>query len=1255
MKRIYLVVLLLALIKISSAQLTINFGSGVANTSSPAVDIDVLVEDWNEIVSTQFSINWDPSVFSFNSILNVTTVVPQFTESGNIGTPPNAEVVNDGQLTVSWSLISTEPVTVPDGTRLFTIRLNAAGNNCDQTALTVTNVPRVIEIIDANLNDIGVTVGGGALSIDDGTCSIMDGVGLIIEDVNAPSGTSICIPITTRNFNNIASLQTGMTWNASILSYTGINEVGLTGVSTNEAEIANGELKLLWIIGFGEDPVTLGDGATLFELCFDVVGTTGQSTNLNFVDLENFAIEVANGDGAEEDVFTDNGRFQVGSGGGGPMVGVGLIGADIATNGAMSICVPVTTKNFQNIASIQTGVSWDASILSFTGINDGALDGITVNDAEKDNGLLRLLWIIGLGDDPVTVPDDGVLFELCFDVIGSNGQASPVGFVSLPNFAIEIANGDGVAEDFFITDGKVTIGSDGGGNMDGVGLIAGDIGTGDAQSICLPVTTRNFNNIASIQTGIEWDPSIISFTEIREGALQGVTVNDAEAGNGELRLLWIIGLGDDPLNLPDDAVLFEICFDVAAESGTSPVAFTDLPNFAIEVANGEGMAEDFFIDDGSITIGDIPVQGDCPDGLGNNFAIFGQTRTVVQGEEICMDVQVGNFSNIQSMQFTIQWDESILQYVRQDDFGLPDLGNANFNLIADNKLRVSWTPVIPATRGDCHTIFSICFNGIGGCTEMPTSVVEFVDDGNVLIEITDGSNNVLDVDVFPGSIQIEECQNDPQINIQNVMNANCAGQENGAALVDVTGTGDITCQWTDINGEVVRNDCNLVGVASGTYSLTATNGEGNTSTMIVIIDEPDTLNVEVAVTDKDCETVGALEVTVTGGTSANGEYSYEFAAPVMLPDQPNHTDVPEGEYSVRVIDDNGCDVFESFAVEDFSIIIDSEVANVSTIEGNDGGILLVASGGNGGELTYEWSDGATTPDRLDLEPGEYTLTVTDTTGCSKVQTFEVDWEAVFVDLISDESMNRFNGFGISCPRDDNGMIGGTLVGGCNDGPVVFSVNGEETELPISVVAGTYTIRAEDACGNVDEETIEISPPDPITATVNPDINIECSDFGSTIGSVTIELEGGAGDYVLMPTEGVVDGLTINELSVGFVSVAVEDANGCQALFEDIAEVNECPSGECEGATIISPNQDMVNDVFVIGCTQRGRSQPNTLVIFDRWGQLVWEQDDYDNTWAGTDLNGLELDEGGYMWVLKVSDPDIPTEIFRGTVTLLRSS
>ena len=82
---------------------------------------------------------------------------------------------------------------------------------------------------------------------------------------------------------------------------------------------------------------------------------------------------------------------------------------------------------------------------------------------------------------------------------------------------------------------------------------------------------------------------------------------------------------------------------------------------------------------------------------------------------------------------------------------------------------------------------------------------------------------------------------------------------------------------------------------------------------------------------------------------------------------------------------------------------------------------------------------------------------------------------------------------------------------------------------------------------------------------------------------------------------------------------------------------------------------MVNDVFVLGCTQRGRSQPNTLVIFDRWGQLVWEQDDYDNTWAGTDLNGLELDEGGYMWVLKVSDPDMPTEIFRGTVTLLRSS
>ena len=236
--------------------------------------------------------------------------------------------------------------------------------------------------------------------------------------------------------------------------------------------------------------------------------------------------------------------------------------------------------------------------------------------------------------------------------------------------------------------------------------------------------------------------------------------------------------------------------------------------------------------------------------------------------------------------------------------------------------------------------------------------------------------------------------------------------------------------------------------------------------------------------------------------------------------------------------------------------------------------------------------------------------------------------------------------------DDNGMISGVVVGGCNDGPVTLTVNGQEAVLPLSVPEGTYTVRAEDACGNVDEETINIRPPDPITLTGTEEI--DCSDFGDNNGSIQFTFAGGAGAYSLTPSAGDANGTIVENLPPGLFDVGVEDENGCQAFFEDI-ESEECPVNlDCVGASIISPNGDGVNDAFVIGCLQRGRNQPNFLGMYDRWGQLVWEQDNYDNSWTGTDLDGTDLDEGGYMWVLRVQNQDGGTEIFRGTVTLLRS-
>jgi gliding motility-associated-like protein len=80
----------------------------------------------------------------------------------------------------------------------------------------------------------------------------------------------------------------------------------------------------------------------------------------------------------------------------------------------------------------------------------------------------------------------------------------------------------------------------------------------------------------------------------------------------------------------------------------------------------------------------------------------------------------------------------------------------------------------------------------------------------------------------------------------------------------------------------------------------------------------------------------------------------------------------------------------------------------------------------------------------------------------------------------------------------------------------------------------------------------------------------------------------------------------------------------------------------------SPNGDGVNDVFVI----RGISiyPNNKLTIINRWGNVVFEKDNYDNTWDGKSTQGIrfggdELPDGTYFYILDLGNNEKPYKGF----------
>lgn len=103
--------------------------------------------------------------------------------------------------------------------------------------------------------------------------------------------------------------------------------------------------------------------------------------------------------------------------------------------------------------------------------------------------------------------------------------------------------------------------------------------------------------------------------------------------------------------------------------------------------------------------------------------------------------------------------------------------------------------------------------------------------------------------------------------------------------------------------------------------------------------------------------------------------------------------------------------------------------------------------------------------------------------------------------------------------------------------------------------------------------------------------------------------------------------------------------------------------------VITPNGDGVNDTFVIdiddGSGEEGGGETfkngsddipdlneyyisNTLVIFNRWGQQLFEANNYENDWDGEDLV-----DGAYFYVLKC-EGQYRDDVYKGSITILRN-
>jgi gliding motility-associated-like protein len=126
------------------------------------------------------------------------------------------------------------------------------------------------------------------------------------------------------------------------------------------------------------------------------------------------------------------------------------------------------------------------------------------------------------------------------------------------------------------------------------------------------------------------------------------------------------------------------------------------------------------------------------------------------------------------------------------------------------------------------------------------------------------------------------------------------------------------------------------------------------------------------------------------------------------------------------------------------------------------------------------------------------------------------------------------------------------------------------------------------------------------------------------GTVTIEDEG----ILYQPASGFIGSIVFKYEVCGTACGGV--------CAEATVNISSGDPGECIAPTIITPNDDGVNDAFVIPCLYSGIYENSRLEVYNQWGSIVHSSDNYNNNWKGT-YNGKPLPVGTYYYILRLGD------------------
>jgi gliding motility-associated-like protein len=492
----------------------------------------------------------------------------------------------------------------------------------------------------------------------------------------------------------------------------------------------------------------------------------------------------------------------------------------------------------------------------------------------------------------------------------------------------------------------------------------------------------------------------------------------------------------------------------------------------------------------------------------------------------------------------------------------------------------------------------------------------------------------------------------------STVSPSCAGLSDGEIHIN----SPLADEYSFDNGVTWQVDSFAVVFAAGTYSVCSRNALGCQSCTNVTVVDPALVTIAVSNDTLICENgTATMTASATGGTS----YSFVWDHTTNTNATQQVSPLINTTYTVYAQNQNGCESVP--ATIDVSVrppISGTITPDVTICPGYPTTLNATASGGIGSPFTFAWSSGQTgqgNAHSISANPSVTSLfTVTIEDNCEStplVLTTNVILAPLPVPLIAANPTDLCEPAVFTVNNVTDPQMVGSVYWAVSNGETFGDVS---SITPSPLMAGLYDIQlvVTTPFGCVDSTTFNnflTSHPKPIADfgySPNPvymfNTQVQLTNYSVNGDSYEWYIQGGNPSYSQLKHVQTMfpDGIT-GQYDVMLITTS---DYGCVDTSEQVVIV--LPEVLIYAPNTFTPDGDEHNQAW--GIYIEGVDVYDfQLLIYNRWGELIWESNDPFIKWDGT-YNGSIVPQGTYTW--KVSARDLMNDNkheFKGHINLLR--